>query len=128
MDVFKADYKDHSNDGVEYILIDPVTREPFGIEDADGKVTQVFKMRLLSISAPAVKAADRQFKKLHPSRTWAEEESKDYRKALCVAACVGWEGSEVAFDQEAAKKLFDVDWIAAKVFAFILDGDRFLSA
>jgi hypothetical protein len=128
MDIFKAEVKDNSEDGVEYVVLNPTTKEPFGIEDEEGRIVEPFTLTVLAFSAPPVKSFDRRFRKLHPSKDWSEDESKAYRSGLCVAACVGWKGSGVTYSKESAAKLFAQDWLAVKVFTFILDADRFLSA
>lgn len=124
MDIFDADYKDHSEEGVDFQIVDPVTKEAFTNEKGE-----VFTMTLRALSSAPVKAADKAFRKLHPSKAWTKEEQEAYQVAVVSAALAGWRGTRMEYKAENVKKLLTGQaWIAEKAFLFILDADRFLSA
>ena len=124
MDIFDAAYKDHSEDGVDFQIVDPVTKDAF--TDAEGNL---FTMTLRALSSTPVKSADKAFRKLHPSKVWTKDEQEAYQATVVSAALVSWRGTRMEFTPANAKKLLiGQPWIADKAFLFILDADRFLSA
>jgi hypothetical protein len=125
MDILDSNYKDHSEGGVDFPVLDPVTKEAFTDESGE-----VFALKLRALSSKPVQAADKEFRRLHPARTWSEEEQKAYTLAMVKAALVSWKGTRAKFDSENISKILSL-WdgkLAEKAFRFILDGDRFLSA
>lgn len=125
MDIIDTSYKDRSEEGADFVVLDPVTKETY--TDDQGVV---FALKLRALSAKSVQAADKEFRRLHPAKNWSEDDQKAYRLAVVKAALVGWVGTRLEFTPENAPKILGL-WdgkLAEKAFLFILDGDRFLQA
>lgn len=126
MDIFDSEIRDLTEQGVEFVVTNPdPAGEAFGT--GEGKAFQPFTLTLLGMNSKPVQEFNKRFRKLHPSKVWSEEEQAEYTAGMAKAATTGWTGSKVEFTPESAGKLFaKQEWLSKKVFAFILDGDRFL--
>lgn len=125
MDIFDSVYKDHSDAGIDFPVLSPDTHEAFTDEKG-----VPFRFKLRALSSKAVKAADKEFRRLHPAKAWSDDESKAYQVAMVKAALLGWVGTRAEYTPENVAKILSL-WdgkLAEKAFLFILESDRFLLA